>query len=161
MGLPPPVSCKPSPDCPSLALPWSSPAPLGNISFDVSYTVSPLWSGNWVRPLPAVRVRPLRRFLSLEPALTNRNRRGNAGSAIDGTELGLLLTAAASVLLLVHSIPGLSVSVDEFSIHIRRESHDKGVAKPPHFRPCARHVEHCGRRRSHWSPDNAQVWQSV
>lgn len=112
ISLPPPDSCKASPVCPSLALPWSSPAPLGNIPVGVNDTVSPLWSGSWGRPLPAVRVRPFRRFLSLEPALTNRNRLGNAESAIEAAESRLSLTAAVRVVLLAHSFPGLSVSVD-------------------------------------------------
>ena len=44
---------------------------------------------------------------------------------------------------------------------MRLLSHESGVANPPHLIPRSRHVEHCGRRRSHVRAADTQVWQSV
>lgn len=158
--LPPPVRGNSFRTCPAVAMLWSSPSALGNMSVCATGTASPLWSSGRARQSPPP-LRALRRFLPREPELTNLNRREGVESVIEAAESRLPLATAMDVLPVVHLFLGLSVTADGFSIHIRRESHDKGVAKPPQFRPSARHVEHCGRRRSHCSPDNAQVWQSV
>lgn len=59
---------------------------------------------------------------------------------------------------------GMSLEVpatEGLSGHIRLGSHERGIAKLPYLRPRPRHVEHRGRRRSHFSLKEAQVWQSV